>query len=34
MELIVIFSVILFVSSVDPEKLQTFCKEIIEEDED
>lgn len=34
MELIIIFSIILFVSSVDLEKVQTFCKEIIEEEED
>ena len=31
MELILIFSVILFVSSVKLEGLQTFCKKIIDE---
>ena len=31
MELIVIFSIVLFVSSVDFEKVQTLCKKIIDE---
>lgn len=31
MELIVIFSIILFVSSVKFESVQTFCKKIIDE---
>ena len=31
MELIVIFSIVLFVSSVKLEDLQTFCKKIIDE---
>jgi len=34
MELIVIFSAILFISSVDLESLQAFCEKIINEDED
>lgn len=31
MELIVLFSIILFVSSVDFEKVQILCKKIIDE---